>query len=238
MSPTRRLRGVAAFSAAALATAGLAGPAAAAEEECVDIECLTDQIGSPFGPEGLEGLLGGGPSLEFLRQMMEAQGLPRETIDQAMAIYEQMGLLGEGGELIPELSGASKIETDELSVVINHEEQYDGVLRELLAAYGGADIPEEVLVQLEAMYGDLDLLTPGQDLNDLFAKATPGDDQTNELADLFIKVEFAEDASFLKLGGPLTVAEMALAQAAANGDIDRATLETMFETLLTLLPEE
>ena len=220
MSPTRRLRGIAAYSAVALASAGLAGSTLAADE-CTDAECLAEQAMSQFATEGLEGLMAGDGTLEFVRQMLEAQGLPQETIDQTMAIYEQMGYLGGGG-------GAGKVNGFE----------------DLIEAFGGEDIPEGAMLKIEDAYAKL-----GIDPEDLFAGL-----ELDEMA--FPKVEDAEgdafekleidygkplDEAFIKfeadpellddLGGALGVAEAALTQAAAEGDIDPATLEAILGML-------
>ena len=74
------------------------------------------------------------------------QGMAPAEVEQLLAMYEQMGLVGEDGELMPEglpldfleqMLGGEQSDTvggltleaipdtdDEVSVVINHEEQY------------------------------------------------------------------------------------------------------------------
>jgi hypothetical protein len=109
------MRGIAAYSAAALATAGLAAPAIGADE-CTDPECLTEQALTELASQGVGGLLSGDGSLEFIRQMMEAQGVPQETIDETMAMYEQFygGGAGDAGSLagMIELFGADELPED------------------------------------------------------------------------------------------------------------------------------
>ena len=74
MSRTRRLRGVAALSAATLATAGLAGPAIAADE-CVDEGCADGQF-----------------SLNDLVKAFGGEEIPEDALAKIEFVYEQLGM--------------------------------------------------------------------------------------------------------------------------------------------------
>jgi hypothetical protein len=231
--PRRRLTGIAALSAAALATASTALPGIAADD-CVDDECLPNATSAE------------GASLDFLKQMLESQGLPPETIDQTLALYEQIGLFESDGDLF------WKVEEGEAAPkpLIGETEKNDGAgsgsgLREMIAAFGGEGIPEETLALIEEMYAQGNFLSPGQDLNDLFAEG----DVFNKLTDLafpkvedaaFPKVEdaFLDDAlgeAFLKLEGiDGETLESMLLQFLDPEDVDPA----MIKMILDQLPEE
>jgi hypothetical protein len=216
MSPTRRLEGIAALSAAALATTGLAGAALAADQDETD-DCAFPDV---CMDTGMEGSLGGAMDTEFMRQMLKAQGLPDESIDQVLAFYASM--LGGGDGATPDMAA-------------------------LMAAFGGGDLPDDVLAKVEASYAEL-----GLDPGALFPKVEdPADPEAmlkmgdTELADSMMKVTFDELGSdpsalfekitpYLEPGVALGLAEDALAQAAAEGDIDEATLQA----ILDLLPDE
>jgi hypothetical protein len=96
-------------------------------------------------------------TLNFIEDILKAQGMAPAEVEQLLAMYEQMGLVGEDGELMPEglpldfleqMLGGEQSDTvggltleaipdtdDEVSVVVNHEEQYDpDVLRGLAVA--------------------------------------------------------------------------------------------------------
>lgn len=106
------MRGVAAYSAAALATVALAAPAIS-NDECTDAECLTEA--------GTAGLVDGSAGLQVIRQVMEARGLPQETIDQTMASLEQPGDgTGDAGLLgrISLMLGADALSEDEREVLL------------------------------------------------------------------------------------------------------------------------
>ena len=218
MSPSRRLRSIAAYSAAAIATAGLAGSSLAADE-CTDAECLSERGMSLLAPDGL---MAGGMNLEFMRQMLEAQGMPQESVDQMMAFYELALTPGGGG------GGGGKANS----------------LQEMIQLFGGDEIPDEAMIKITDAYAQL-----GIDPDDLFAKLEVDAQAFPKVEDpgvaAFPKVEDVLgaplDEAFIKygldgdtiddLGGALGVVEAALAQAAAEGDIDQATLEAVLEML-------
>jgi hypothetical protein len=223
--PRRRLTGIAALSAAALATASTAVPGIAADD-CVDDECLPNATSAE------------GASLDFLKQMLESQGLPPETIDQTLALYEQIGLFESDGDLF------WKVEEGEAAPkpLIGETEKNDGAgsgsgLREMIAAFGGEGIPEETLALIEEMYAQGNFLSPGQDLNDLFTEG----EALNKLTDLaFPKVESGEledtlAEAFLKFGDiDPAMLESMLLQFVDPEDIDPA----MIKMILDQLPEE
>jgi hypothetical protein len=139
-----------------------------------------------------------------------------------MALYEQMLGLGGGG-------GGGKVSD----------------IGDLIAAFGGEEIPEEALIKMEELYAELGIdaeaLFGGVDPESAFIKMEDLEEglikwiepTSGDLDEAFAKVEFDEGV-LDKLGGPLSVAEAALAQAAADGDIDQATLEA----ILGMLPDE
>ena len=218
MSPTRRLEGIAALSAAALATTGLAGSALAADQDETD-DCAFPDV---CLDSGTAGPLSGALDTEFVRQMLKAQGLPAESIDQVLAFYTSMLSGGDGAT--PDMAA-------------------------LMAAFGGGggELSDDVMAKIEASYAELGL-DPAALFNKIDDPADPGamlkmDDPA--VADSMMKVTFDElgaDPSslfekitpYLEPGGALNIAEDALVQAAADGDIDEATLQA----ILDLLPDE
>ena len=280
MSPIRRLRGVAALSAAALATTGVAGHAIGADEDCDDPFCKA-VIGVDSITDGGDGAAGG-IDLGMLRSLLEQQGVPDEVIEQTLTFYSQIDggapdvramIEAFSGEQIPEEAllkiegmfdeGALgedaidpaliKIDPSFLKIEDAFEKvtpfyDEDGALFLKIEGIDGEALGEdgELFLKIEGIDGEADgdvmVKVEGVDgtIDEEAFLKIEGIDGEADGGELFLKIEgidgearLTEDA-LLKLGGALTVAEAALAQAVADGDLSPETLDA----ILRMLPDE
>ena len=207
MSPRRRLTGIAALSAVTLATAGVAAAAAAADDE----------------PEGLA----------QLRSLIEAFGgeeVPDEALVQILGMYEAMGIdpatvlgVADPTSLVEVMSGGEVDESAFLKLFLGG------------AGSDGSDPQTDVFAKLmaDAMSGEE--IDGAAFLKLMLGEEGLDDDAFLKIGDLAVPdAETADDEVFHKITSPIANVEAALAEAAAQGDIDPATLQAILE----LLPEE
>ena len=174
-------------------------------------------------------LLAENVSLNFMVQMLEAQGLSSEQIEQVMSMYEQMAHLGGGG-------GAGKVNASGDDVDLVTENVSLNFITEMLEAQG---LPEEAIDQLMilGLSGGFGTLTDEEGK----AAVINHEEQYVSGAGGGLTLEALEDPTIQDAAAvdPAGTVEAAVAAAAAQRGIDPNMLEQLkLEDILGLLAEE
>jgi len=201
-------------SISALVEALTAGDTARSEEALselfTDMRPLSDpgEMGELFADVDPGALLTENVTLNFVAEMLEAQGMSSE---QVLAMYEQMDLVGGGG------GGAGKVDAPGDAGDLLTENVTLNFVAEMLEAQG---MSSEQVEQVLAMSGAFGTLTDEE------GKAVViNHEEQYDPAD-------PAEPSLPRFEEPLTVLEAAALQAFADGDIDKPTLDALMEVLV------
>ena len=150
-------------------------------------------------------------TLNFVTEMLKAQGMSSEQVEQILAMYEQMDLVGGGG------GGAGKVNAPGDPGDFLTENVTLNFVAEMLEAQG---MSSEQVEQVLAMSGAFGTLTDEE------GKAVViNHEEQYDPAD-------PAEPSLPRFEEPLTVLEAAALQAFADGDIDKPTLDALMEVLV------
>jgi hypothetical protein len=196
----------------ALTAGDTAGSEEALSELFTDMRPLSDpgEMAELFADADPGDLLTENISLNFIAQMLETQGMLPEQVEQILAMYEQMGLVGGGG-------GAGKVNAPGDAGDLLAENVTLNFITEMLEAQG---MSSEQVGQILGLSGAFGTLTDEE------GKAVVINHEEQ-----YDPTDPAEP-SLPRFEEPLSVLEAAALQAFADGDIDKPTLDALMEVLV------
>lgn len=226
MAPTRRLRGIAALSAGALATVGLSSGVTAADE-CTDEACddsavsITELIKAFGGSEISDAELEQMESFFKVIMGPGAQGneFSPESVSQLLELYCQMGIDIPAEAFIKIPTFSEDLSNDALAQSLTED-----AMAKLAATYEqlGIDIPAEALADMEELLIKFDTDPAGVAAIDGFS----------DTEDALTKVIFDKSSPLLiDVDDVLPLIEEALLKRADSGQTDTASVRAILEML-------